>query len=51
MSARFRFTKSAAKDLLEIADYVSDEDPAAAERVVDDIIAAIDNLIKFPENR
>jgi len=49
MSARFRFTKSAAKDLLQIADYISDEDPTAAERVVDDIASAIENLVKFPE--
>ena len=49
MSARFRFTKSAANDLFEIADYVSDEDPTAAEGVVDDIVSAIEKLIKFPE--
>lgn len=49
MSARFRFTKSAVNDLLQIADYVSDENPTAAERVVDDIVSAIENLIKFPE--
>jgi antitoxin ParD1/3/4/toxin ParE1/3/4 len=49
MSARFRLTKSAANDLLQIADYISDEDPTAAERVVDDIVSAIEKLIKFPE--
>ena len=49
MSARFRFTKSAAKDLIQIANYISDEDPTAAERVVDDIASAIENLIRFPE--
>ena len=49
MSARFRLTKSAANDLLQIADYISDEDPTAAERVIDDIVSAIENLIKFPE--
>ncbi|MBI4514517.1 MAG: type II toxin-antitoxin system RelE/ParE family toxin [Deltaproteobacteria bacterium] len=48
MSARFRLTKSAANDLLQIADYISGEDPAAAERVIDDIVSAIENLIKFP---
>ena len=49
MSARFRFTKSAATDLVEIADYISDEDPPAAERVVGDIVSAIEMLTKFPE--
>ena len=49
MSARFRFTKSAAKDLLQIADYISDDDPTAAERVVDEIVSAIENLVEFPE--
>lgn len=49
MSSRFRFTKSAARDLLQIADYISDEDPVAAERVVDDVVAAIESLVRFPE--
>jgi toxin ParE1/3/4 len=49
MTPRFRFTKSAASDLHKIADYISDQNPRAAEEVVDDIVAALDNLIKFPE--
>ena len=49
MSARFRFTKSAAADLVQIADYISDENTTAAERVVDDIVSAIEMLMKFPE--
>ncbi|MBI1813903.1 MAG: type II toxin-antitoxin system RelE/ParE family toxin [Deltaproteobacteria bacterium] len=48
MSARYRFTKSARQDLLEIADYISDDDPAAAERVVDQIVEAIERLCQFP---
>jgi plasmid stabilization system protein ParE len=48
MTARYRFTRKARQDLLEIADYISDDDPAAAEKVVDQIVDAIQLLCSFP---
>lgn len=49
MSARYRFTEPARRDLLGIADYISEDDPSAAERVVDQIVDAIELLCKFPQ--
>ena len=36
-------------DLLEIVDYISDDNPDAAQRVRDDIEANVEKLLNFPK--
>ena len=45
---RLRFTPRAAKDIAEIADYISQENPRAAERVRASILEALQTLATFP---
>jgi toxin ParE1/3/4 len=45
---KVRLTPRAARDLAEIADYIRDRNPAAAQRVRDAILEALTNLASFP---
>jgi len=45
---KVRLTKRAARDLAEIADYIHDQNPAAARRVRDAILVSLRNLALFP---
>ena len=45
---KLRFTSRALADLIEIAEYIRQYNPAAAERVRADIYASLQNLILFP---
>lgn len=45
---KLRFTKRAAQDLADIADYILERNPEAALRVRATILEAIQNLILFP---
>lgn len=49
MSYRIIFTKSASRDLGEIGDYVRNQaGPAAEERLLEEIIAAVETLRLMP---
>jgi toxin ParE1/3/4 len=45
---RLRFTARASQDLIEIADYIQAENPAAALRVRTAILHALQDLVVFP---
>jgi plasmid stabilization system protein ParE len=45
---KLRFTPRATKDIAEIADYIRARNPAAAARVRDSIIDAMQTLVLFP---
>lgn len=45
---RLRFTPRAARDLIEIADYIRADNPGAATRVRGAILATLDILARFP---
>jgi toxin ParE1/3/4 len=45
---KVRFTPRAARDLADIADYIRERSPAAAQRVRDAILEALRNLASFP---
>lgn len=45
---KLRFTPRAIADLIEIADYIHERNPAAARRVRDAIYDSLQNLILFP---
>jgi toxin ParE1/3/4 len=45
---KLRFTRRAAQDLHDIADYVREQNPRAALRVRGAILASLRNLILFP---
>ncbi|MDD1516952.1 MULTISPECIES: type II toxin-antitoxin system RelE/ParE family toxin [Bradyrhizobium] len=45
---RLRFTQRAAKDLIEIADYVREHSPQGALRVRAAILESLQNLVRFP---
>jgi plasmid stabilization system protein ParE len=44
-----RFTSRAAQDLVDIADYIRERNPAAALRVRAAILDSLRNLVLFPE--
>src|SRR3954468_7596504 len=46
---KLRFTPRAAQDLIEIADYLNEQNPAAALRVRDAILRCVQTLASFPE--
>jgi plasmid stabilization system protein ParE len=46
---KLRFTSRAARDLIEIAEYIRAENPAAAERVRGSILESLQLLSDFPE--
>jgi plasmid stabilization system protein ParE len=45
-----RIIRSAQRDLSEIAAYLECDTPAAAERVIDDLLSGIERLGVFPES-
>ena len=47
--SRFVLTPAARADLLEIFDYISQDNPDAAHRIVDELRAAMRRLAKMPE--
>jgi plasmid stabilization system protein ParE len=47
--ARFVLTPAARADLAEISDYISKDNPDAANRVLDELRAAMRNLAEMPE--
>lgn len=49
MGAKLRINPVAAIDLQEIKDYLSEDNPEAAIKTVQDIISKIETLIDFPE--
>ena len=46
---KLRFTPQATQDLIEIADYIRDHNPAASIRVRAAILESLRNLVLFPE--
>jgi len=46
---KLRFTPRAARDVIEIADYIRVENPSAAERVRSAILESLQFLAEFPE--
>jgi toxin ParE1/3/4 len=46
---KLRFTPRAAQDLIDIADYIRAENPAAAQRVRDSILESLQLLSDFPD--
>lgn len=46
---KVRFTPRAAQNLIEIADYLRERNPAAATRVRDAILRSVQTLALFPE--
>jgi toxin ParE1/3/4 len=44
-----KWLKLALSDLLEIVDYISDDNPNAAQRLKDDIEAKVSRLVDFPK--
>lgn len=50
MKRDVRIIRSAQRDLTEIAAYLRCDTPAAADRVVDDLLTGIDRLGVFPES-
>jgi plasmid stabilization system protein ParE len=46
---RFVLTPAARADLAEISDYISQDNPDAANRVLDELRAAMRNLAEIPE--
>lgn len=46
---RLRFAPRATQDLIEIADYIRERNPAAALRVRATILDSLQNLVLFPE--
>jgi len=46
---KLRFTPRAARDVMEIADYIRAENPPAAERVRSAILESLQLLSEFPE--
>ncbi len=46
---KLHFTKQAAQDLADIADYIRARNPDAAQRVRASIMEAIQNLLLFPK--
>jgi toxin ParE1/3/4 len=46
---KLRFTSRATQDLIEIADYIRERNPAAALRVRAAILNSLQNLVLFPE--
>ena len=49
MSRTVRVLRRAQRDLLEIREYVAWDDPAAAQRVVEGLVTAIESLADLPE--
>lgn len=47
----FGLHPEAAVDITEIWEYIASDNPQAARRVREDILAAIRNLIEFPHQR
>jgi toxin ParE1/3/4 len=45
---KIRLTPRAARDIADIADYIRDRNPAAAQRVRDAILDSLRNLSSFP---
>jgi plasmid stabilization system protein ParE len=50
MNRQVRILRKAQADLLEIRDYRRRESPAEAERIVDELLAAIERLGRLPES-
>jgi toxin ParE1/3/4 len=46
---KLRFTSRATQDIIEIADYIRERNPAAALRVCAAILNSLQNLVLFPE--
>lgn len=46
---KLRFTPRAAQDLVDIADYIYERNPAASLRVRAAILESLQNLVLFPE--
>jgi toxin ParE1/3/4 len=46
---KLRFTRRAASDLTEIADYIKAENPSAALRVRAAILESVELLVRFPD--
>ena len=49
MRCRVRTLRRAVSDLVEIRDYIARDDAAAAERVIAQLLAAIEGLAALPE--
>lgn len=49
MKAKIRFNPLASTDLQEIREYLMEDNPGAAVRIVQDIITKIETLADFPE--
>ena len=49
MRAKIRFNPIASTDLQEIKEYIIEDNPGAAIRIVQDIVAKIEALADFPE--
>lgn len=46
---RLRFALRASQDLIEIADYIRERNPAAASKVRDAVLRTVEILVLFPE--
>jgi len=49
MRVEIRVNPLAAADLQEIKDYITQDNPDAAQKTVKDILSKIDSLLEFPE--